>query len=78
MMADLGEEREILGAIQVAIFLLAFAVAPVFLAPLSEIFGRRLILRAGNVVFCLFSLGCGFCRTVSGSPSKWFLGAKLP
>jgi len=64
MMADVGETDPVKGALQIAIFLLSFALAPIFLAPLSEIHGRRPILRYGNLFFAAFSLGSGFSQTV--------------
>lgn len=53
-----------LGALQVSIFLFAYAVGPLFLAPLSEIYGRALIIHVGNLFFAAFSIGAGFAQTV--------------
>lgn len=64
MMEDLGETDPIKGALQVSIFLLSFALAPIFLAPLSEIYGRRVVLQCGNLFFAAFCLGGGFAKTV--------------
>jgi MFS family permease len=63
-MEDLGIEDSTLGALQVSIFLFAYAVGPLFLAPLSERYGRAIILHLGNVVFVAFSIGGGFAQTV--------------
>ncbi|OAQ70981.1 MFS multidrug transporter [Pochonia chlamydosporia 170] len=65
MMADLGETDPIKGALQVSIFLLSFALAPIFLAPLSEIYGRRIVLQCGNLFFAAFCLGGGFAKTTA-------------
>ncbi|KAF1809111.1 MFS general substrate transporter [Eremomyces bilateralis CBS 781.70] len=76
MMADVGETNPIRGALQVAVFLLAFAVAPIFLAPLSEFFGRTIVLRTGNVVFCAFCIGAGFSQTTAQlAVCRFFSGA---
>jgi multidrug resistance protein len=45
-------------------FLLAFAVGPLFLGPLSEIFGRRIILQLSNLFYFVFNLACGFSNSV--------------
>ncbi|UNI16053.1 hypothetical protein JDV02_002528 [Purpureocillium takamizusanense] len=73
MMEDVGETDPIKGALQIAIFLLSFALAPIFLAPLSEIYGRRPVLRLGNAFFAAFSLGSGFCRTTAQLSACRFL-----
>jgi MFS family permease len=52
------------GALQVSIFMFAFAVGPPFLAPLSERYGRAIVIHGGNFVFMAFSIGGGFCKTV--------------
>jgi MFS family permease len=63
-MTDTAETDPGKAALHIAMFLIAFAVAPVFLAPLSEMYGRSVVLRSGNLVFAAFCLGSGFCQTV--------------
>ncbi|WPH01808.1 Hypothetical protein R9X50_00466200 [Acrodontium crateriforme] len=41
-------------------FVLAFAVGPLFLGPLSELFGRRIVLQLSNLFYFIFNLACGF------------------
>ncbi|KAL1866817.1 hypothetical protein VTK73DRAFT_4516 [Phialemonium thermophilum] len=65
VMSEIGETDPVKGALQVGVFLLAFGVAPLFLAPLSEIFGRGVVLRCGNLFFLAFCLGSGFCHTAA-------------
>ncbi|KIP12654.1 hypothetical protein PHLGIDRAFT_123755 [Phlebiopsis gigantea 11061_1 CR5-6] len=52
--------NETVVALTLSIFLLTFAIGPLFLAPLSEIYGRTWILHIGNLMFLAFNLGCGF------------------
>ncbi|KAJ1552697.1 hypothetical protein HK405_010341, partial [Cladochytrium tenue] len=47
-------------AIIMTIFVLAYAIGPFLLAPLSEIYGRNVIMQASNAFFCVFNLLCGF------------------
>ncbi|EGE85036.2 hypothetical protein, variant 1 [Blastomyces dermatitidis ER-3] len=65
VMADLGIKNPTLGAIQVSIFVLAFALGPIFAAPLSEIYGRTIIVRTCNILFITFSLGSGFAQNAA-------------
>ncbi|KAH7274775.1 major facilitator superfamily domain-containing protein [Fusarium solani] len=65
VMTDTAETDPGKAALHIAMFLIAFAAAPVFLAPLSEMYGRSVVLRSGNLVFAAFCLGSGFCQTTS-------------
>ncbi|EON60865.1 hypothetical protein W97_00075 [Coniosporium apollinis CBS 100218] len=46
-----------------SIFLLAYAVGPFVLGPLSEIFGRVVVLQSANMFYLVFNTACGFART---------------
>ena len=46
-----------------SIFLLAYAIGPFILAPLSEMYGRVVVLQTANMFFLLFNTVCGFSRT---------------
>ncbi|KZT20801.1 MFS general substrate transporter [Neolentinus lepideus HHB14362 ss-1] len=50
-------------AMTLSIFLLSFALGPLFLAPLSEMYGRTWVLHIGNIVFLGLNLGCAFSPT---------------
>ncbi|KAG2369917.1 multidrug resistance protein 4 [Suillus spraguei] len=53
-------------ALTLSIFLLSFAIGPLFAAPLSEVYGRVWVLHLGNLLFLAFSLGCALSpNTVS-------------
>ncbi|KAI1435376.1 major facilitator superfamily transporter [Xylaria sp. CBS 124048] len=41
----------------VSIFLLGYVVGPLFLSPLSEIYGRAVVLTVANVFFCVWHIG---------------------
>ncbi|KAH9939879.1 major facilitator superfamily domain-containing protein [Amylocystis lapponica] len=47
-------------ALTLSIFLLTFAIGPLFLGPLSEIYGRTWIMHICNIFFLGFNLGCAF------------------
>ncbi|KZT56967.1 MFS general substrate transporter [Calocera cornea HHB12733] len=46
-----------------SIFVLGFAVGPLLLGPLSEIYGRVRVLQAANLFFLIFNLAGGFAQT---------------
>ncbi|KAF2723576.1 MFS general substrate transporter [Polychaeton citri CBS 116435] len=48
-----------------SVFVLAFAVGPLFLGPISELFGRALVLQISNMVYFAFNLGCGFSQNIN-------------
>ncbi|THH31632.1 hypothetical protein EUX98_g2527 [Antrodiella citrinella] len=50
-------------ALILSIFLLTFALGPLLLAPMSEIYGRVWILHICNILSLAFNTGCGFVPT---------------
>ncbi|KAG4429907.1 hypothetical protein IFR05_014613 [Cadophora sp. M221] len=50
-------------SLTLSIFVLAYAVGPLFLGPLSEIYGRVIILQVSNLLYLFFNLGCGLAQT---------------
>ncbi|KAF8450381.1 major facilitator superfamily domain-containing protein [Boletus edulis BED1] len=52
-------------ALTLSIFLLSFAIGPLFLGPLSEMYGRVWVLHISNLVFLCFNLGCALAPTVN-------------
>lgn len=50
-------------AMSMSIYLLATAFGPLFIGPLSEIYGRRVILHSSNVWFLIWNILCGFAKT---------------
>jgi multidrug resistance protein len=49
----------------VSIFVMGFAVGPLFLSPLSEIYGRRPVLGCANAFFCVWQIGCALAPNIS-------------
>lgn len=45
-----------------SIYLLATAFGPLFIGPLSEVYGRKKILHVSNVWFLIWNIVCGFAR----------------
>jgi multidrug resistance protein len=60
---DLQIESSELLAMTTSIFVLAYAFGPLIAAPLSEIYGRTIVLQIGSTIFTLFNLACAFAPT---------------
>jgi multidrug resistance protein len=63
MSEELGIKTQFESAMVLSIFVLAYAVGPLFLGPLSEIYGRVKILQLTNVMYLVWNLACGFAQT---------------
>ncbi|KAF3000138.1 hypothetical protein E8E13_005022 [Curvularia kusanoi] len=64
--ADFHNTSQLLGSFAVSVYVLGFVVGPLFLSPLSEIYGRCVVLNFSNVFFCAFTLGCALAPNLSG------------
>lgn len=57
---EFGITKEAEQNLVMSIFVLAYAVGPLFLGPLSEIYGRVVVLQLANLFFLAWNIGCGF------------------
>lgn len=66
-LASISEEFKITEQVQaqltLSIFVLAYAIGPLFLGPLSEVYGRVIVLQLSNLFYLAFNIGCGFATT---------------
>ena len=46
-----------------SIYLLGYGIGPLFISPLSEIFGRTRVLQLFNGIAIAMNTGCGFSQT---------------
>lgn len=49
--------------IVLSIFVLAFAIGPLVLGPLSEVYGRVVVLQASNIIYLAFNTAAGFSQS---------------
>ncbi|KAK2609626.1 hypothetical protein N8I77_003119 [Diaporthe amygdali] len=63
MARDLGITSTVESQMTLSIFVLAFAIGPLFFGPLSESFGRWPVLLLTNFFYLVFNLGCGLSKT---------------
>lgn len=64
--AQIGQDLDVHSTFQLSlifsIFLLAFVFGPLFIAPMSEVYGRVIVLQLSNIWFLIFNLVCGFAQ----------------
>jgi len=60
---EFGIANEVVSSIMLSIFILAYAIGPLFLGPLSEMYGRVIVLQTSNLLYLFFNLGCGLAQT---------------
>jgi multidrug resistance protein len=60
--SDFYITNEVELSLTLSIFVLAYAVGPLFLGPLSEMYGRVIVLQLANAFYLCFNLGCGFAQ----------------
>ncbi|KAF8877589.1 MFS polyamine transporter [Mucidula mucida] len=59
---EFGITSQPMVAMTVSIFVLAYAIGPLFMAPLSEIYGRTAIIQLSNLFFIAWNVACGFAE----------------
>ncbi|KAF8836360.1 MFS polyamine transporter [Paxillus ammoniavirescens] len=60
--AEFGIHSSVVIALSTSMFVLAFAIGPLFLGPMSEIYGRSRVLQLSNLWYLAWNLGCGFAK----------------
>ncbi|KAE8362914.1 major facilitator superfamily domain-containing protein [Aspergillus caelatus] len=73
MAADLNIIDAAVSQLTFTIFMLAYAIGPLLLGPLSEAIGRSPVLLASNVFYLAWTLGCGPARNKSELITSRFL-----
>ncbi|KAJ5130084.1 uncharacterized protein N7515_006123 [Penicillium bovifimosum] len=61
--ADLHVTDQVVSQLMLSVFVLAYAVGPLFLGPLSEVYGRTIVLQLANLFFLVFNIGCAVSQT---------------
>ncbi|KAI0885720.1 putative MFS multidrug transporter [Annulohypoxylon maeteangense] len=65
VMKEFNNNDDLIADFVVSVYVLGFALGPMFLAPMSELFGRIWIYHATNVGFIVFSVLCAESSSVS-------------
>ena len=61
--SDFNIKVVFLSQLSLSIFILAYAVGPLFLGPLSETYGRVIVLQLGYLFYLIFNLACGVSQS---------------
>lgn len=61
---DFDNKNSTVRDITVSIYLLGYVVGPLFLAPLSETYGRKMVLDLSNAFFCVWQIGCALAPSI--------------
>ena len=59
---DLCMQKKIEVEMALSIFVLGYALGPLFFGPISEVFGRSRVLQLSNLFYLCWNLGCGFAQ----------------
>lgn len=60
---EFGITNQVVSSLTLSIFVLAYAIGPLFLGPMSEMYGRVIVLQSANLIYLFFNLGCGLAQT---------------
>lgn len=60
---DLKIRSQTLLIMSLSVYLLGSAIVPLVSSPLSEMYGRVIILFASNIVYIIFNTLCGIAKT---------------
>jgi MFS family permease len=66
-LGSLVKELKIVNEFEIALnlstFVLAYAIGPLFLGPMSEIYGCVPVLQLANIFYLVFNIACGVCTS---------------
>lgn len=65
VLKDFHIESTILAELVVSIYVLGFAIGPLFIAPMSELYGRLILYHICNVLFIVFTVACAVSSSMS-------------
>lgn len=64
MMIEFGNSEAVIGTLVVSILVFGWAIGPLILSPLSEIYGRRRVLDCANFFFAAWQIGCALAPNI--------------
>lgn len=66
IMREFHSTNSTIGSFIVSIYILGYAVGPLFLAPLSEVYGRLPVYHTCNFMFVIWTVACALSPNISG------------
>jgi multidrug resistance protein len=64
VLADFGTTDALIGSFVVSIYVLGYALGPLLIAPLSELYGRMPLYHATNLLFVVFTVACAVATSM--------------
>jgi len=64
VMREFGTDNDLVATFVVSVYILGFAIGPLFIAPMSEMYGRLPVYYVNNVLFIIFSVGCALSTSM--------------
>ncbi|KAI1167371.1 major facilitator superfamily domain-containing protein [Nemania serpens] len=65
LIEEFNVQNSTIATLAVTIYLLGFAIGPLFISAFSEMYGRLLVYHASNFVFVVFVIACALSRNIS-------------
>jgi hypothetical protein len=65
LMHDFDSSSTLLATFVVSVYVLGFAVGPLIVAPLSELYGRLAIYHTCNIGFIVFTIACAYAPNIT-------------
>ncbi|CAO2648795.1 Nn.00g097440.m01.CDS01 [Neocucurbitaria sp. VM-36] len=59
-----NETSNLMAAFVVSVYILGFAVGPLIIAPMSELYGRMPMYNISNMLFVVFNIGCALSQSM--------------
>lgn len=64
VLREFHETSNVIAAFVVSVYILGFAIGPLFVAPLSELYGRIYLYNVCNLLFVIFNVACALSKSM--------------
>jgi multidrug resistance protein len=64
VMNTFGESSNVIAGLVVSIYILGFAIGPLIIAPMSELYGRFIVYHVCNLLFFIFTIACAVSNSM--------------
>ncbi|KAH4272564.1 hypothetical protein HBI04_102280 [Parastagonospora nodorum] len=64
VLREFHETSNVIAAFVVSVYILGFAIGPLFIAPLSELYGRIYLYNVCNLLFVIFNVACALSKSM--------------
>jgi multidrug resistance protein len=64
VLREFGETSNTMATFVVSVYILGFAIGPLIIAPMSELYGRHILYNISNLLFVLFNVACALSNSM--------------